>query len=127
MAHLQCYCGSGNTFENCCQPFINGVKKAPTPEALMRSRYTAYVVQAIPYLIATTYSSRQKEHSEAEIKDWSVSNTWLGLQIINAFETKVEFKASFKDQNGIEYIHHELSTFIFENGSWYYSDGAYFE
>jgi SEC-C motif-containing protein len=29
-------------FSQCCEVYINGIKKAPTAEALMRSRYSAF-------------------------------------------------------------------------------------
>jgi SEC-C motif-containing protein len=48
-----CPCSSGRTYKRCCLPFHAG-KPAPTPEALMRSRYSAYAIAAIDYLIETT-------------------------------------------------------------------------
>jgi SEC-C motif domain protein len=48
-----CPCGSGRTYKRCCLRFHQG-QPAPTPEALMRSRYSAYAVGAVDYLIATT-------------------------------------------------------------------------
>ncbi|MFO7562024.1 MAG: YchJ family metal-binding protein [Enhygromyxa sp.] len=48
-----CPCGSGRTYKRCCRRFHQG-QPALTPEALMRSRYSAYAVGAVDYLIATT-------------------------------------------------------------------------
>jgi SEC-C motif-containing protein len=48
-----CPCGSGRTYKRCCLRLHQG-HPAPTPEALMRSRYSAYAVGAVDYLIATT-------------------------------------------------------------------------
>ncbi|BBD09151.1 SEC-C motif domain-containing protein [Desulfovibrio ferrophilus] len=44
-----CPCGSGKEYTACCEPIINGTP-APTAEALMRSRYSAYVVGNIDYI-----------------------------------------------------------------------------
>ena len=43
----KCPCGSGLDYGLCCGQYISGAKDAPTAEALMRSRYTAYVVHEI--------------------------------------------------------------------------------
>jgi SEC-C motif-containing protein len=39
-----CPCGSQKPFSDCCEPYVSGAEAAPTAEALMRSRYSAYVV-----------------------------------------------------------------------------------
>ena len=43
-APAPCPCGSGRAFDECCGPFLSGAAAAPTPEALMRSRYAAYAL-----------------------------------------------------------------------------------
>ena len=48
-----CPCGSTLPILRCCGPYIAGAELAPTAEALMRSRYTAYVMQEEDYLRAT--------------------------------------------------------------------------
>ena len=51
-ATASCPCGSEKTYEDCCGPWHAGFKTgvhAPTPEALMRSRYRAYVLGLIEY------------------------------------------------------------------------------
>ena len=47
-----CYCGNHLPFQDCCQPYIDGLAKAANAEALMRSRYSAYVIGNADYLIA---------------------------------------------------------------------------
>lgn len=47
-----CPCGSGRPFDACCAPYLEGAS-APTPEALMRSRYTAYALGRDDYVLAT--------------------------------------------------------------------------
>jgi len=120
-----CYCGNTLLFENCCEPYIKNIKKAPTAEALMRSRYSAFATGAADYLIATTHSSTRKFHKKEAILDWSKSNKWIRLEILATTETTVTFKAYYLDYQLKAQIHTEHSTFIFENGKWFYIDGEY--
>jgi SEC-C motif-containing protein len=127
MAMSFCYCGNNAPFEICCKPYIDGNKKATTAETLMRSRYAAYATLAIDYLIATTHSSQRKYYSKSDIRTWAVSNQWLKLEVIAATPTTVEFKAHFLDANKTVQIHHEKSTFVFEEDHWFYVDGLFNE
>lgn len=120
-----CPCGSGNLFSNCCQPIINRFKKALTAEELMRSRYSAYVITEVDYLIDTTYKTLRKEQRFQEIEKWSKENYWQKLEVLKSTENTVEFKAYFLDDSKKQQIHHEKSTFIFEEGSWFYSAGEF--
>lgn len=121
-----CYCGSSNSYKECCEKFINSSQNAPTAEALMRSRYSAYATQAVGYLIATTAVLQRKLLIKSDILEWSQSNKWNKLEIIAATENTVEFKAYYTDSNNLSYIHHEKSTFIIEDGKWYYVDGEFY-
>lgn len=121
-----CFCGSNKTFEDCCEPYIKGLLKAPTAEALMRSRYSAYCSQAADYLVATTHVSTRKFHRKTDIMEWSKSNQWLKLEIIDATTHTVEFKAYFLDDRLKANIHHEKSTFANVVGSWFYVDGIFY-
>ncbi len=118
-----CYCGNTVSFENCCEPYIKGVKKAPSAETLMRSRYTAYATGAADYLVNTTHHSTRKFHNKQDILAWSKANTWLTLEILASTATTVTFKAYYLDEKAKTRIHHEHSTFKFDNGSWFYVDG----
>jgi SEC-C motif-containing protein len=121
-----CYCGSSNSYKECCEKFINSSQNASTAEALMRSRYSAYATQAVDYLIATTAVLQRKLLIKSDILEWSQSNKWNKLEIIEATENTVEFKAYYTDSNNLSYIHHEKSTFIIEDGKWYYVDGEFY-
>lgn len=121
-----CYCGSSLSFENCCEPYLKTQQKAPTAETLMRSRYSAFATGAADYLVSTTHSSERKFHNKAEIIEWSKSNHWIKLEVLASTETTVTFKAYYLDSELKAQIHHEHSTFIFENNSWYYVDGLHF-
>lgn len=125
MMYENCYCGSDKSFESCCNLYISGVEKAPTALALMKSRYSAYVAHQADYLMATTHSSQRKQYSREEILKWATSNQWQKLDIIASTENTVEFKAYFKDENNIDQVHYEFSTFKKENDCWFYVDGKF--
>ena len=126
MITIKCYCGSLMNYSQCCEGYIKGVKKAVTAELLMRSRYSAYATQEVDYLIATTNPSEREYYSTEDILDWARSNDWQKLEVIKSTDKTVEFKAYFLDAFGKNQIHHELSTFKFENGSWFYVDGTFY-
>jgi SEC-C motif-containing protein len=125
MMSKNCYCGSDKSFESCCNLYISGVQKAPTALALMKSRYSAYATHQADYLLATTHSSERKQYSREDILHWATVNKWQKLEIILATENTVEFKAYFIDENNVNQVHHEFSTFKQENGSWFYVDGKF--
>lgn len=122
-----CFCGSDQPFSRCCGPVIKGTIRADSAEKLMRSRYSAYVMAAVDYLIATTHISKRAQLSKKEIEQWAKTNNWQGLEIIRADTFTVEFKALFRDRSGKKQIHHEKSAFVFENECWYYVDGVFNE
>ena len=97
MTSKKCYCGTSKAFKECCEIYINGIQKAPTAEALMRSRYAAYASHNADYLVATTHVSQRKHHSKKDILDWATANNWLRLEILKTTENTVEFKAYFLD------------------------------
>jgi SEC-C motif-containing protein len=125
MAFENCHCGSKESFDLCCNLYISGIKKAPTALALMKSRYSAYATHQADYLLATTHSSERKYYSREEILKWATSNKWQKLEIIDSTENTVEFKAYFKDENNVDQIHYEFSTFKKENDSWFYVNGKF--
>jgi SEC-C motif-containing protein len=120
-----CFCGSAIPFQDCCGKYITGIEKTPTALALMKSRYSAYATHQADYLLNTTHSSQRKYYSKADILSWATANDWQKLEIISATENTVEFKAYFLDENKQNQIHHEFSTFVNENGIWFYVDGKY--
>jgi SEC-C motif-containing protein len=120
-----CYCGSDLLFKSCCGLYINGIQNAPTAVTLMRSRYTAFSTGAVDYLLNTTHFSKRKHHNKTELAAWSRSNQWLRLEILTATETTVTFNAYYLDEKLNAQVHYEHSTFILENGKWYYLEGTY--
>jgi len=122
---LGCYCGNSLSFQDCCEPYIKGIKKAPTCETLMRSRYSAYATAEADYLITTTHLSTRKLYKKSDILAWSKNNKWLKLEVLVSTETTVTFKAYYLDENLKAQVHYEHSTFKLENGLWFYVDGEY--
>ena len=120
-----CYCGNSISFQDCCEPYIKGIKNATTAEVLMRSRYSAFAVGAADYLVNTTHISKRRYHNKRDILAWSQANKWLKLEVLTSTETTVTFKAYYLDENLKAQVHYEHSTFKFENGNWFYVDGEY--
>lgn len=125
-----CYCNSGKIVEECCEPFLSGEKLPETAEQLMRSRYSAYVLADVNYILKTTHPSQRKYYSATAIKKWASSSKWLKLDVLAtetglASDTKgtVTFKAYYFDEKNMPQIHHEHSSFVKEKGSWYFLEG----
>lgn len=92
----------------------------------MRSRYVAYVLGDAKYILETT-SEENRFQSDAElIEEFSQSVEWLELEIIRAKEDIVEFKAYYRDGQGVK-VQHEKSLFVYENDMWFYKDGVLLE
>ncbi|MEK6452144.1 MULTISPECIES: YchJ family protein [Myroides] len=123
----KCYCGSGLTFELCCEPFLNNKVIPDSAEKLMRSRYSAYVVANARYIIDTTHPKTRHFHSRKAILQWSKENTWEKLEIILSEVNRVVFKAYFKDSGEIRQIHYENSLFEKLGEKWYYVSGTFEE
>jgi SEC-C motif-containing protein len=119
---MNCYCCSEKKKEDCCEPLLNGTKPAQNALQLMRSRYSAYKTLNIDYIWDTTYPLDRKLTSKKEIENWAKSNEWLKLEILNTDQYHVEFKAYFRPIHKQKTeIHHEFSTFKFENNLWYFT------
>lgn len=125
----RCPCGSEKSFTFCCEPYIEGQKPAPTAEELMRSRYTAFALGAIDYLIDTTVPEKRELIDRAIFAEQIQFTTWTGLTILNKeagskedTQGVVEFEAAFETEDD-QCILHERSSFYAKNGQWFYADG----
>lgn len=122
-----CPCGSKKNYADCCELCIDGKQLAQTPEALMRSRYSAYTKANIAYIEKTMCGRASNGFNVDEARQWAQRSDWLGLNVIEVTHKSsktacVEFIARFsinKEQHKI----HELSEFHYINGRWYYVDG----
>lgn len=120
-----CVCDSGQPEQLCCLPYIEDASlDAPSAQALMRSRYTAYTLKRVDYLLRTWHpDTRPRQLTlDADIR-------WLGLKIKRTDagqpgdrEGRVEFVARFKLGSRADRIH-EDSRFVFADNGWLYVDG----
>ena len=121
-----CFCRSGKEYKYCCAPFHLHTAVPETAEQLMRSRYTAYVLKYIPYIVATTVPSQQTLLETHLLQEWADNTTWLGLEILKTEnltknQSAVEFKAIFQGEEG-ELAHQERSIFVKIENRWYFVD-----
>lgn len=119
-----CPCGTGRPYADCCGPAIEGRIPAPTAEALMRSRYTAFARAAIDYILATHHGRTKDEVSAEGARQWAESSEWLGLEILETHEGgatdergRVKFRARYR-QKGTIFEHLEDALFEREDGQW---------
>ena len=117
-----CPCGGG-PYTECCEPFHVGLAEAPTAEALMRSRYSAFALGLGDYLWRTWHPRTRPERVALDDTDW------VGLEILDVAD------GTERDQTGIvEFVAHyrdgrrrgrmrERSRFERRGGRWLYVDG----
>jgi SEC-C motif-containing protein len=120
-----CPCGSARPYAQCCGVLHQG-GIAATAEALMRSRYSAYVRRLTPYLLATWHPSTRP----AALDLAADQTTWLGLKVKrhdigDADHATVEFIARYRIGGGSAVRLHETSRFVREDGRWFYLDGDF--
>ena len=112
-----CPCNSGSSYASCCQPIHFDPRQAKTPEALMRSRYTAFVLGNNSHLLKTWHISTRPKSLVINDKQ-----RWLGLKIKKAEGQEVEFVARYK-VNDKGHRLHERSFFVKDQDQWYYLSG----
>lgn len=126
MTYDPCPCGTGKLFEDCCHPLITGAAKAPSPEALMRSRYSAFARKEMNYIEQTTDPATRSSFDWSANRLWAMQANFTKLEVLWATEDgdhgEVEFKAHFM-MNLAPHVHHEFSIFRRKSGVWYYSEG----
>jgi len=115
-----CPCSSGAGYDACCGRWHAG-EPAPNAEALMRSRYSAFVLGLSEYLLSTWHAGTRPPSLALE-----PGLRWLGLEVrrwhTEGDRATVEFVARSK-QGGRASRLHETSRFVREGGRWYYVDG----
>ena len=123
-ANPPCPCGLPARYLACCGRWHQGAQQlqAPDAQALMRSRYSAYVLQLADYLLATWHASTRPASM-----DFEPGLRWLGLEVrrheVTGSDTAiVEFVARSK-LGGRAHRLHETSRFLREDGRWFYVDG----
>jgi SEC-C motif-containing protein len=126
---MACICGLGESTDTCCGPIIEGKRKAETAEQVMRSRYTAYGLGAIDYILDSLHPDHRVDVDRKATEAWSKGAEWKGLEIVSTEaggptdeQGKVEFIARF-EVKGVAQTHHEKAQFARHDGDWYYVDG----
>ena len=128
---VDCPCGRRDAagqalpYAQCCGRYVDDFDDTPAPdaEALMRSRYTAFVREQADYLLATWQTSKRPSRVS-----FDVGVKWLGLEVrdhkvIDDCHAEVEFVARLRESSGRAVRLHERSRFVREEGRWYYVDG----
>ena len=121
-----CPCGSGSGYPACCGPLHDGTESAATALALMRSRFSAFAVGRVDYLLRSWHPETRPRRL-----DLDDTVTWRRLQIVDTEgggpddqDGVVEFRAQYQ-QHGRRHILHERSRFVrARDGAWCYLDGA---
>lgn len=120
-----CPCGTGRNLDDCCGPIIAGTP-ASNPEALMRSRYSAFVLGDIGHVDRTHVPEIGDDFNRAEAARTASEVEWLGLEVLSASEAEdtgtVEFYIRFR-RDGQVFGQHELASFRREGGRWLYVSG----
>ena len=126
----RCPCGSGETYGECCGRYLADGRRAPTAEALMRSRYTGFATRATHYLLVTWHPS-----TRPEVLDLDDAMVWHRLDVVRTDAGgpwddagTVEFVAHYRLDDGTAIGQrgrlHETSHFVREDGRWLYVDGG---
>jgi SEC-C motif domain protein len=124
----ECPCSSGADLDKCCGPIIAGDVPAPTAEALMRSRFTAFARGNLDHVERTLCREERETFDPAGAADMAKVE-WTKLEILGTTDGAegdnkgmVTFAAHFR-QDGKRLVHHERSSFRREDGLWVYVDG----
>ena len=117
--------GRAAPYAQCCGRYLEAFDSTPAPDAesLMRSRYSAFVLERADYLLASWYAGKRPSRLsfDAGVK-------WLGLEVkdhktLDENHAEVEFVARQRDPSGRALRLHERSRFVREHGRWFYVDG----
>jgi SEC-C motif-containing protein len=121
---MKCPCHSGKNYQVCCEPYHKGEKYAETPQALMRSRYSAYALDLPNYIILTTHKDgpvfeKDREKWVLSIHQFSLTTNFKDLQIESFDESHVTFYATLISF-GKDVSFREKSFFKKQEGVWCY-------
>lgn len=120
-----CPCASGQAYEICCGPVIAG-QPAASAEALMRSRYTAFVTKQLDHILASQSAAISVDFDRPAIEQMAAACQWHSLQVINSREQgdrgEVEFVLNFAIEGQL-LQQAERSAFQRIDGRWQYVGG----
>jgi SEC-C motif-containing protein len=119
---MKCPCNPSKQYIDCCKKVHQNINSAKTPEMLMRSRYSAFVLADIDYLLKSHSSkTRPSRRENQDTLSWTLSVKWVKLEVLVSTEYTVQFKAYFYENESLHMIH-EHSSFVKENNHWVYKD-----
>lgn len=125
---MKCPCNENENYLDCCAKVHENIYNGITSEMLMRSRYSAFVLDKMDYLRISHAKSTVKSFNFKNTSKWTKSVKWLKLDILNKSEGTqfdligyVEFKAYFLENGNIDFIHGK-SRFIKQDNHWVYLD-----
>ena len=128
-ADAPCPCGKG-LFGNCCQLVLNDHSNALTAEQLMRSRYSAFCVKDMDYLVKSFLTEKSRSAIVTNFNKMFEARDWLSLTITETVAGGesdrsgiVQFYAvySLVDEPGSRFFTNERSRFTKEaDGLWYF-------
>ena len=125
---MTCPCGSSLALTECCGPIIAG-SPAPSAEAMMRARYTAYTQHNIEFIMASTHPDGRADSDIDAMRAWAETADWQSLEVLQVEagtnqdrKGLVEFKAHYLI-GGVKHHHHEVSGFVNSDAGWQFRDG----
>lgn len=129
-AEAPCPCGGmppGASYGDCCGPILAGAT-APSPERLMRSRFTAFALGDAAHLRRSWHPSTAPGDRDGDLA-LDADLRWKRLEIVHADSDgrrgTVEFRAHWRHaRTGERGQLHEVSRFRLAGGHWYYLDGV---
>ncbi|MFE0750937.1 YchJ family protein [Gordonia sp. NPDC058843] len=121
----RCPCLSGLVLGDCCGPVLAGERAAPTAEALMRSRFTAFALGDRNHLLVSWHPD-----TRPATLDLDESMRWYRLDIDSTqagspfdADGEVTFTAYYRRGAERGFLH-ERSRFTRSDGRWVYVDGV---
>ena len=127
-ANAPCPCGRETKYKRCCRPVHQG-QRAPTPEALMRSRFSAYALGLVDHQVATTHPEGRDpdpDRQRASIETFCQSTRFVALEVYAASADGDRGEVSFwarLEQGGRDASFGERSVFERVDGRWLYRWG----
>lgn len=124
-----CPCGLNFLYQDCCGRYIEQKQYAPTPGALMRSRYTAFVMGKIDYIQATMRKDALKNFDATQTSDWLKEVCWQKLIVLKerlktTRQGFVTFEAHYLFRNQPQILC-EKSEFHKIGEQWFYVGGRF--
>lgn len=128
LANIRCPCGSAEEFKTCCSPYISRNRLAPTAEALMRSRYTAFTLGNLDYIESTITEHASQSFNRIDMERSLPGTEWLGLEVRDTTGGResddtgtVNFAFHYRSKSR-DFSQVEIASFRRVDGAWLYDD-----